>query len=445
MSNTTSRRTFIKQVGATGLGMTLGGMAFSARSYANIMGANERINVAVMGTNGRGAGMGRNFQRVADVEVTWICDVEEAALEKGVTAVKNAGGNPKTEKDIRKVLAQKDVDALYCAAPDHWHVPATILGCQAGKHVYVEKPLSPNPREGELAIAAARKYNRIVQVGAQRRSCTNIIEGINELRNGIIGRVYYARCWYTNRRESIGFGKRISPPPTLDYDLWQGPAPRRAFQDNLIHYNWHWFWHWGTGEALNNGTHEMDVVRWGLGVDFPTQVSSEGSRFVFKDDWECPDTQIINLQFGNECLVTWEGRSCNSVNSEGRDRGVIFYGETGSMETGHDGYKVLDQRNRVVKDIDSKQVVDGRDTSSPNIGMDAMHINDFIDAIKNNRQPNADVAELHKSTTLVQLGNIAWRTGQRLTIDPSNGHILNSPEAQALWGRTYEPGWEPTV
>jgi len=444
MSNTT-RRTFIKQIGATGLGMTLGGLTFSARSYANIAGANERINVAVMGTNGRGAGMARNFQRVADVEVTWICDVEEEALAKGVTAVKNAGGNPKTEKDIRKVLVQKDVDALYCAAPDHWHVPATLMGCQAGKHVYVEKPLSHNPREGELAIAAARKYNRIVQVGAQRRSCTNIIEGINELRNGIIGRVYYARSWYTNRRESIGFGKRISPPPTLDYDLWQGPAPRRAYQDNLIHYNWHWFWHWGTGEALNNGTHEMDVVRWGLGVDFPTHVSSEGSRFAFKDDWECPDTQIINLQFGNECLVTWEGRSCNAVNSEGRDRGVIFYGENGSMETGHDGYKVLDQRNRVVKEIDSNQVVDGRDTSSPNLGMDAMHINDFIDAIRNNRQPNADVAELHKSTTLVQLGNIAWRTGQRLMIDPSNGHILNSPEAQALWGRTYEPGWELIV
>ena len=444
MSNT-SRRTFIKQVGATGVGLTLGGLAFSAKSYANIIGANERINVAVMGTNGRGAGMGRNFQRVDDVNVTWVCDVEEAALAKGVEAVKAAGGNPKTEKDIRKVLAQKDVDALFCAAPDHWHSPATIMACQAGKHVYVEKPLSHNPREGELAIQAARKYNRIVQVGAQRRSCARIIEGIKELQNGIIGRVYFARGWYTNRRVSIGFGKKVEVPPNIDFDLWQGPAPRRSYQDNLIHYNWHWFWHWGTGEALNNGTHEMDVIRWGLAADFPTQVSSEGARFAFHDDWECPDTQIINLQFGKDCLVTWEGRSCNAVNSEGRDRGVIFYGETGTMETGHDGYRVLDQRNRVVKEVDSKTVVDGRDTSSPNVGMDLVHIMDFVDAIKNNRRPNADVAELHKSTTLVQLGNIAWRTGQRLTIDPSNGHIMNSPEAQALWGRTYEPGWELIV
>ena len=444
MSNT-SRRTFIKQVGATGLGMTLGGLTFSARSYANIIGANERVNVAIMGTNGRGAGMARSFQNIPEANVAIICDVEETALNKGVESTKRAGGNPKTEKDIRKVLTMKDIDAVYIAAPDHWHSPAAIMACQAGKHVYVEKPLSHNPREGELAIAAARKYNRIVQVGAQRRSCTRIMEGIKELQNGIIGRVYFARGWYTNRRVSIGFGKKVPPPANLDFDLWQGPAPRRAYQDNLIHYNWHWFWHWGTGEALNNGTHEIDVIRWGLALDFPTQVSSEGARFAFQDDWETPDTQIINMQFGKDCLVTWEGRSCNSVNSEGRDRGVIFYGENGSMETGHDGYRILDQRNKVVKEVDSKEVVDGRDTTSPNVGMDTMHIMDFLDAIKNNRRPHADVSELHKSTTLVQLGNIAWRTGQRLTIDPSSGHILNSPEAQALWSRTYEPGWEVVV
>ena len=444
MSNTT-RRTFIKQVGATGIGMTLGGMTFSAKSYANIVGANDRINVAVMGTNGRGNGMASNFQRIDNVNVTFVCDVEEKALAKGMNAVTRAGGNPKSEKDIRKVLENKDLTALLVTAPDHWHSPAAIMACQAGKHVYLEKPCSHNPREGELCIAAARKYNRIVQVGAQRRSWPGIIEGINELRDGIIGRVYFARGWYTNKRVSIGFGKKTPPPSNLDFDLWQGPAPRSAHRDNLIHYNWHWFWHWGTGEALNNGTHEMDVIRWGLGVDFPTQVSSEGARFAFKDDWETPDTQIINLQFGNECLVTWEGRSCNSRNSEGGDRGVIFYGEKGAMETGHNGYRIFDLDNKKIKERDSKDVIDGRDPNSPSANLDGVHIADFIDAIKNNRRPNGDIAELHKSTTLVQLGNIAWRTGQRLTINPSNGHILNSPEAQALWGRTYEPGWEPVV
>ncbi|MDR1919779.1 MAG: Gfo/Idh/MocA family oxidoreductase [Tannerellaceae bacterium] len=441
----TSRRDFIKKVTATGIGMSLGGLSLSAKSYANIVGANERLNLAVMGTNGRGAGMARSFQSFDNVNISYVCDVDEKALAKGLEAVKRAGGSAKAEKDIRKVLASKEVDALYYATPDHWHAPAAIMACQAGKHVYGEKPCSHTPQEGEWMIAAARKYKRIVQIGAQRRSWPGVIEAINELHGGVIGKVYFARGWYTNKRVSIGFGKQTSVPAGLDYDLWQGPAPRRAFRDNLIHYNWHWFWHWGTGEALNNGTHEIDVIRWGLGVDFPTQVSSEGARFAFKDDWECPDTQIINLQFADDCLVTWEGRSCNSRNSEGSDRGVIFYGEKGSMETGHNGYRVYDLANKLVKERDSKDVIDGRDPSSPAANLDKVHIADFLDAIRDNRLPNADVAELHKSTALVQLGNIAWRTGQRLAIDPSSGHILNSPEAQALWSRTYEPGWEPTL
>ena len=441
----TTRRDFIKKAGATGIGMTMGGLTFSAKSYANIVGANERFNVAVMGTNGRGAGMARNFQSVKDVEMIYVCEVEEKAAAKGVDAVKKAGGNPKVEKDIRKVLEDKNLDALLITSPDHWHAPATIMACQAGKHVYVEKPCSHNPREGELSIAAARKYKRIVQVGAQRRTWAGLTEGINLLHEGIIGRVYFAKGWYTNRRKSIGFGKQVPVPSTLDFDLWQGPAPRRAYRDNLVHYNWHWFWHWGTGEALNNGTHEIDVIRWGIGRDFPTNVSSEGSRFVFQDDWECPDTQVISLQFGKDCLVTWEGRSCNARNSEGSDRGVIFYGGNGAMETGHNGYRVYDQNNKLIKELDSKEVIDGRNPNSVSDNLDMPHIMDFLDSIKSNRLPKADIAELHKSTTLVQLGNIAWRAGKRLTIDPSNGHILNDAEAQKLWGRTYEPGWEPIV
>ncbi|MDR2499149.1 MAG: Gfo/Idh/MocA family oxidoreductase [Tannerellaceae bacterium] len=438
----TSRRTFIKQTTAAGLGLTLGGMSLSARSYANIVGANERIQVAIMGTNGRGAVMSQLFQQNKQANVCYVCDVDEKALAKGVKAVSDAGGNPKTEKDIRKLLADKSVDALYYATPDHWHAAAAVMACQAGKHVYGEKPCGHNPREGELMVAAARKYNRIVQIGAQRRSWPGVIEAIRELQSGAIGKAYYARGWYTNRRTSIGLGKASVAPSGLDFDLWQGPAPRRSYRDNLVHYNWHWFWHWGTGEALNNGTHEIDLIRWGLGVDYPTQVSSEGSRFAFKDDWECPDTQVINLQFGNDCLVTWEGRSCNGRHSEGGDRGEVFYGTEGSMETGHNGYRIFDQRNKLVKEVASTDVIDGTNTASPAAHLDAIHIADFLDAIKNNRRPNADVAELHKSTVLVQLGNIAWRTGERLAIDPSDGHILSSPSAQALWSRSYEPGWE---
>ncbi|MDR1779190.1 MAG: Gfo/Idh/MocA family oxidoreductase [Tannerella sp.] len=442
---TTSRRQFIRQIAVTGAGLSMGATSFSAKSYARIIGANERLNVAIMGTNGRGEGMANTFQSIDGVDVIYICDVDENALAKGLAAVQKAGGNAKSEKDIRKVLEVKDVDALYYATPDHWHAPAAIMACKAGKHVYGEKPCSHTPHEGELMIEAARKYNRIVQIGAQRRSWQGVIAGIRELHSGIIGKVYFARGWYTNNRPTIGYGKPASAPSYLDFELWQGPAPRRAYKNNIVHYNWHWFWHWGTGEALNNGTHEIDVIRWGLGVDYPTSVSSEGSRFRYKDDWECPDTQVINLQFGNDCLVTWEGRSCNSRNSEGRDRGVIFYGENGSLETGHNGYRVYDLQNKLVKELDSKDIIDGRDPASPSVQLDKVHIVDFVDAIKNNRKPHSDVAELHKSTLLVQLGNIAWRTGQKLAIDPSSGHILNNPAAEALWTRTYEPGWTPVV
>lgn len=441
----TTRRDFLKQVGTSGLALSIGGMGFSAKSYANIIGANERINMAVMGTNGRGAGMAKNFQMFKNVEMIYVCDVETKALEKGMKAVKDVGGNPKAIKDVRKMLEDKSLDGLLITAPDHWHAPATIMACQAGKHVYVEKPCSHSPREGELMIEAARKYNRIVQVGAQRRSWAGLTQGIKEIHDGAIGKVYYAKGWYTNKRKSIGFGKQTPVPSNLDFELWQGPAPRRPYQDNLIHYNWHWFWNWGTGEALNNGTHEIDVIRWGLGVDFPTEVSSVGGRFAFKDDWETPDTQTIDLKFGDKCMVTWEGRSCNSLNSEGRDRGVLFYGENGSLETGHNGYRIFDQNNKVVRELDSKDVIDGRDPSSPSANLDRVHIEDFLNAIKDNRIPNADIEELHKSTTLVQLGNIAWRTGEKLITDPLNGHILNSPEAQKLWAREYEPGWELKV
>lgn len=442
MRTKTTRRDFIKKATIGSIGLAMGNRAFSAKSYANILGANERINMAVMGTNGRGAGMARNFARQKNVVVSYVCDVEDKALAKGLAAVEAVGGKPKVEKDIRRLLEKKEIDGLLICAPDHWHAPATVMACQAGKHVYVEKPCSHNPREGELMIQVARKYNRIVEVGAQRRSWPNLIQGIQELHEGVIGRVYFAKGWYTNNRKSIGIGKEVPVPSTLDWELWQGPAPRKPYRDNVVHYNWHWFWHWGTGEALNNGTHEMDVIRWGLNVDFPTNVSSEGGRFAFTDDWETPDTQIIDIRFGNDCLVTWEGRSCNSRNSEGRDRGVIFYGENGAMETGYNGYRIYDLDNKLIKEVTSQDKISGRDPQSTNTQLDVIHINDFLDAIRNNRRPHADIEELHKSTLLVQLGNIAWRSGSRLKIDPTNGHIIDNPEAEELWGRTYEPGWE---
>ena len=440
-----SRRNFIKKVAAGSSALAFGGVGygFSASSYSRIMGANDRIRMGVMGTNGRGKSMAANFAIQKNTDVLCICDVEDKALAKGIAAVEKAvNQTPRSEKDIRKMLEAKDIDAVFLAPPDHWHAPATIMSCVAGKHVYVEKPLSHNPAEGEMAIQAARKYNRVVQMGAQRRSWKLLTEGINELKSGVIGKPYMVKTWYTNNRGPIGTGNIVPVPANLDYELWQGPAPRLPYKDNLIHYNWHWFWNWGTGEALNNGTHEIDLARWGLGVDFPTKVHSVGGRYHYKDDWEAFDTQLITYECEGASIV-WEGRSCNGSKVEGLDRGVIFYGEKGSLHTGHDGYTIYDMDGQVLKEIKSDMVFDGRNTTSPAAGLDNVHIDNFLNCIRTGETPNADVETGHKSTTWVQLGNIAQRVGRGLTTNPENGHIQGDPEAEKLWGREYEPGWEP--
>ncbi len=440
-----SRRSFIRKLAAGTSAFAIGGMGygFSPASYSRIMGANDRIRMGIMGTNGRGKSMAANFALQKNTEVLCICDVEDKALAKGIAAVEKAvNKTPRSEKDIRKMLDAKDIDAVYLAPPDHWHAPATIMSCVAGKHVYVEKPLSHNPAEGEMAIKAARKYNRVVQMGSQRRSWKLLTEGINELKNDVIGKPYMVKTWYTNNRGPIGSGNIVPVPAGLDYELWQGPAPRRPYKDNLIHYKWHWFWNWGTGEALNNGTHEIDLARWGLGVDFPTKVNSVGGRYHYNDDWEAFDTQLITFECDGASIV-WEGRSCNGSKVEGLDRGVIFYGEKGSLHTGHDGYTIYDMDGNVLKEIKSEIVFDGRNTTSPAAGLDNVHIDNFLTCVRTGETPNADVETGHKSTTWVQLGNIAQRVGRGLTLNPENGHIKGDAEAEKLWGREYEPGWEP--
>ncbi len=446
-----NRREFIKKIAAGTVGMSLAGANFgmSAKSYRNIIGANDRIYVASIGLNGRGNGMTKIFANQKNTEVSWLCDVDKRVFSK---VIKNMQGSsqktePKIEKDCRKIIDNKSIDAIYIATPDHWHAPLTVMGCKAGKHVYVEKPLSHNPAEGELAVAAARKYKRIVQMGAQRRSAPTLTQGIHELHNGIIGRVYLAKTWYTNTRKT-NFLKPANVPAWLDYDLWQGPAPRIPYKDGLIHYNWHWFWHWGTGEALNNGTHEVDVARWGLGVDYPTRISSIGGRYNYKDDWETPDTQLVTMEYPNRVALMWEGRSANGRKVEGADRGVIFYGEKGSLDTGGDNYKVYDLDGKLIKEVKSKtnaDEVDGRNTSSPSLSLDNLHIMNFLNSIRDNKLPNCDVEDGHKSTISMLLANISWRVGQDLKIDPKNGHIINNPAAQKLWSREYQKGWEPKI
>lgn len=280
-------------------------------------------------------------------------------------------------------------------------------------------------------------------MGNQRRSWPNVAEAISELKNEIIGRPYFGKGWYTNTRGPIGVGKEVPVPEWLNWDLWQGPAPRKAYKDNIVHYNWHWFWHWGTGEALNNGTHMADLLRWGLGVEFPVKVSSNGGRYHFADDWETPDTQVINWDFKEGVSMTWEGRSCNGKLVEGSSVGVEFYGENGSLLiTGGNEYKVFDQKNNLVKEKKDTQVIDPRDAANPAGYLDGLHIQNLFNNITKGETLNSDIRSGHASTLLVQLGNIAQRVGHSLEIDPATGHIKTDKEAQKLWSREYEKGWE---
>lgn len=445
------RRDFIKKVALGSAGLAIGGTAFgfSAKSYRNIIGANERIHVATIGLNGRGTSMSGTFAAQKNAEVSVVCDVDSRTIPRAIEKVMSAGqtNTPRGEKDCRNLLQDKSIDAIYIATPDHWHTPLTIMGCQAGKHVYVEKPISHNPREGEMAIAAAQKYDRVVQMGAQRRSAPILTEGMQQLHDGIIGRVYLAKTWYTNNRKPH-FLKPGTIPSWLDYDLWQGPAPRVPYQDGLIHYNWHWHWHWGTGEALNNGTHEVDVARWGLGVDYPEYVSSIGGEYHKEGEWETPDTQLITMNYPGRVSLVWESRSMNGRKIEGQSRGVIFYGENGSLDTGGDEYKVYDLDGKLISERKSsmnEEGLQGRNTASPSLGMDSLHVADFLNSIRSGKKPNCDAETGVKSTVAMQLGNISWLVGRSLQIDPNNGHIINDSEAQKLWGREYEKGWEPTV
>jgi predicted dehydrogenase len=447
MNNLSDRREFIKTGAAAGLGL---GFAATLPSWLRAEpppSPGNRVRLAVIGTNSRGLDHIEAIGGIDGTEIVYICDVEDGALAKGMKqAAKAQRDHPRALKDFRRALDDKTVDAVTIAAPDHWHTPMAIMALSAGKHVYLEKPCSHNPQEGELLQKAISRYGRLVQMGNQRRSFPNMQVAVKEIREGVIGRAYYAKAWYDNNRPSIGHGALVPVPPNLDYELWQGPAPRRPFQSNLIHYNWHWFWHWGTGESCNNGTHEIDVCRWALGVDFATKVTSTGGRFRFKDDWETPDTQVIGWDFAGEKSISWEGRSCNGFNTEGLSRGAYVYGTNGAALLDGNNYTVFDTKNKLVKALTDKPEGNGTDIrSASGIRLDRLHVKNFIDAIRTGSPLSSPIVEGHKTVTMLQLGNIAQRMGRVLDCNPADGHVLHDEEAMKLWRRDYEPGWEPAA
>jgi len=437
-----TRREFLGSltIGTAGLAVSA-----AAKSYSRILGSNERLNFAVIGLNGRGyAHLDALKANQRAARISHVCDVDGNMLSKFADATKREmEENPVAEKDFRRILEQKEVDAISIATPDHWHTPMAIAGLQAGKHVYVEKPCSHNPAEGVMLVAAQQKYGKLVQMGNQQRSSRYTIEVIQRIHEGLIGRAYYAKAWYSNTRKAIGFGREVPVPAQLDWDLWQGPAPRGPYQDNVHPYNWHWFKTWGTGESLNNGTHEVDVCRWALGVDYPKRVTASGGRYHFKDDWQFYDTLITSFEYDDK-LLSWEGKSCQGMKFYGRDRGCAIMGTSGTVIIDRDGYEVFD--------LDSKKTnaykAGGTTSSSDTVGRDAMtdaHFANFIAGIRHGEKLNSPIAAGNIAVTMLQLSNVAWELRRELHLATTDGKILNDAEAMGLWGREYQQGWAPSV
>lgn len=436
----TERRTFLKL--AALLTACYGGAASADQapgveadatpdgSVANVPDA-SRVVLGIMGLQ-RGQALAELFARVPGVEIRYVCDVDDRRTQASVASLQAAHRiEPRPLNDFRRILDDPEVDALVCAAPNHWHGPATILACQAGKHVYVEKPCSHNPWEGEMMIEAAARFGRLVQLGTQRRSSPGTRLAMQRIREGAIGRAYLARAQYSATRGSIGRGKPSTVPDGLQYDLWQGPAPRRDYIDNLVHYNWHWRWHWGGGELANNGPHSLDLARWGLGVDCPQRVTCAGGRYFFQDDQETPDTTLATFDFGT-CSATWEAHSCHPRGQEGTGFGLVFQGDAGSLLLLDAGWKQFDAKKQVVAEGAGQWD-------------DTLHFANFVAAIRGEAKLNSEIAEGQKSTLLCHLANLAWRTGQTVDCDPATRQLVGNRAAKKLWGREYRRGWEPKV
>lgn len=431
------RRTMMKGAGATL------GMAMTAKSYARIQGANNRLRVAVIGVNGRGQAHMSAFSKQPNVEITHFVDVDSQVLPKRIGEYAAKGHTaPKGERDYRRLLDGKNVDIVTVATPDFSHAKIAADAMDAGRHVYIEKPIGIAPAEGEALIAVQKRTGRQLQVGNQQRSSKETRQLADMIKAGELGDVYEAETWYANARKSIGKGQETAPPKWLDWDLWQGPRPRGPFRSNLVHYNWHWFWKYGTGEICNNAMHELDVARWLMGLTYPTKVAVQGDRRFFKDDdWEMYDWMSLDLVYGDGRLIRWDGQSCNGIPRYGRGRGVLLRGTKGSAVVDRNGFELFDLGGKQLREV--KAPAESETTGTVGEGaLDVYHAANFVDVIRGRANVLASpILEGHISTTLCHLGNMAYRTKSTLTVDPTTGKP-SSAEAMKLWAVDYEPGWE---
>jgi predicted dehydrogenase len=424
---TLPRRRFLQESAATAAG--LGALASGRPSRA--AGPNDTIRVAVCGVRGRGNDHVDGFLSQPDSRVVAICDADENVIGSAMNAVADRNGSdPKFYRDIRQLLEDKEVDVISIAMPNHWHALATVWACQAGKDVYVEKPASHTVVEGRRMVQAAEKHQRIVQVGTQCRSSTALQDAVDFLHSGQLGTVYMAKGLCYKPRGSIGVKPDGPVPSGLDYDLWCGPAEMRPFNENRLHYNWHWFWNTGDGDLGNQGVHQMDLARWGLNkMTLPREVSCSGGRFGYIDQGETPNTQTVQLRY-DDCLLQFEVRGLDTNDELGCRVGVIFYGTEGIL---------------TMPSYDRWQVYLGpKQEKGPGARAGGDHYANFLAAVRerNPKLLNAPVIDGHLSAALCHLGNIAYRVGRSIRVDPASESILNDAEASALLTRAYRPGYE---
>lgn len=423
-----TRRSALKRTAA----LTAGAAFASIASIASLRAADapsRKLRVAVVGL-GRGMAHMQALLTLPDVEVAYLAEVDPNRLAGGMKAVAARQATPcEAVRDFRKFLADKTLDAVFIATPNFWHTPAALLAMQAGKHVYVEKPGSQNPHEAEMIVAASKKYQRLVQMGNQRR--TWMKEAIAALHGGAIGKLHYARAFYYNARAAIGQGANKAVPE-IDMELWQGPVPDEREIAAYVHYDWHWLWHWGNGELGNNGIHHLDILRWGLQVGYPRRVTYNGGRYAFDDKQETPDTGTAVFDFGHVGME-WVQSSCHPRSAEKPLGECVFYGEGGTFAISGSAWTIYDPKGA--------KISEGKGTG----GGDAAHIGNFLEAIRGTATLNSPIEEGQKSTMLCHLGNIACRTNTVVQADPKNGKLIDNPAGAKLWKREYRKGWEPTV
>ncbi len=405
------------------------GAGLAPRSF----GANDKIRVAIVGLGSQGRHLTGKFAAQPDVEIAYLCETDERRYEPGAKLVQEkVGRRPPLLGDFRRALDDKNVDAIVVAAPDHWHGPATILACNAGKDVYVEKPASHNLKEGRLMVDAARENNRVVQVGMQSRSRPTTQQAIELVRSGKIGKVLSAKAWDVQLRDHIGHKNDSPVPAGVDFETWTGPAPMLPFNENRFHYKWHWHWNYGTGDMGNDGIHQLDMARWAVGVELPTDVSGMGRKLFFDDDQKTPDTMNITYNYPDRVLQ-FEMRIWAPYGMENIQNGVAVYGTDGFVHISRAdrvwGYRLYDGKAKLVTE-------EKRETDA-----DPAHVRNFLDCIKSRKAPNADIAIGHTSSSLCHLGNIVARTGRTLRFDAPTESITSDSKSSELLSREYRRHW----